>query len=959
MDAGKHLVGGIRSGIRPGISLTINPMPDTKRTASGVLGGLAGVVGLSAVAGVLIAATVTPAVALTGTAAERAITMFDNLPSVLEIDKLMLPSNFYAKDPNTGEDILLTQFLEQDRTPVEFDQVAPVMYDAILSSEDPRYYQHGGVDLIGTTRAILSNARGGGETQGGSTISQQYVKNVLIQKCEQNAEAEPELDENGEPVLNEDGSPVMIPREQVLLNCWTDATTASGTEGYTRKLQEMRYAIALEQRYSKNEILLGYLNIANFGGITYGIEAAARHYFGVSASQLTLSQAATLAGIVQNPNTYRIDRPGGTIFGADGTAYNKAPDGSVDDAGPNQLAALDSLLNSGEITQEQYLTAADGYTSTKGRQLYVLSRMLDDGKITREQYVEAALDPITPNIVEPKTGCKQAGGAAYFCQYVKDVILNDPAFGATPEERTTKLRRGGMNVYTTLDTRLQASAEAAMAENVPAALDGIKLGSTVVSLEATTGRILAIAQNTMFSEDAAEASQPGYSSLVFAGDRKFGRSDGFNAGSTFKLFTLIDWLEQGKSVNQIVNGSDRVIKRFPDSCYNGGAYINVDNWKPGNFGRAPGRIGTPAQFTASSLNSGYVAMAAELDLCDIGKVATRMGVTNGNGNEIVMKGPNQVIGSDEVSPLAMAGAYATVANNGVYCQPQAIDRVTDSDGNELPKPERTCSQVITPEVAATAAYALEGVMRGGGTGSQGNPFDGTPLIGKTGTHQELQTWLIESSTKVTTAAWVGNYEGFGDVFDYGQSNKRYALGRWVQGTANELYGGDEFPGPDSNLSRQVLYDLPSVIGMSIDEATGTLANAGFEVNVGDPVDSDLAEGVVAGQNPGAGRVAAGTVVTINPSNGQGLGVPDVAGRSLEDAKRALRGAGFGNVVDGSCTVDAGAGGQPRATGTNPGAGSVVNRNTQVSVDYASADCGRGPGGGGGPGGGPGGPGGDD
>src|SRR6478735_3534353 len=191
---------------RPGISLTINPMPDTKRTATGVLGGL---VGLSAAAGVLIAATVTPAVALTSTAAERAITMFDNLPSVLEIDKLMLPSNFYATNPDTGEAVLLTKFLEQDRTPVNFDQINPVMYDALLSSEDPRYYQHGGIDLIGTTRALLSNAGGASETQGGSSISQQYVKNVLIQKCEQNATTEYETDEAGAQVLDENGKPVL------------------------------------------------------------------------------------------------------------------------------------------------------------------------------------------------------------------------------------------------------------------------------------------------------------------------------------------------------------------------------------------------------------------------------------------------------------------------------------------------------------------------------------------------------------------------------------------------------------------------------------------------------------------------------------------------------------------------------------------------------------------------------
>ncbi|WP_194410897.1 transglycosylase domain-containing protein [Microbacterium cremeum] len=939
-------------------------MPDTKRTASGVLGGIAGLVGLSAAAGVLIAATVTPAVALTSTAAERAITMFDNLPSVLEIDKLMLPSNFYYMNHDTGEWSLLTKFLEQDRTPVAFDQVSQVMYDALLSSEDPRYFQHGGVDLIGTTRAILSNAQGGGETQGGSTISQQYVKNVLIQKCEQNAETEYEVDEAGEPVMDENGQPkVKLTRDQVLRNCWTDATTAEGTEGYTRKLQEMRYAIALEQKYSKNDILLGYLNIANFGGITYGIEAAARYYFSTTAANLTLAQAATLAGMVQNPNNYRIDRPEGSIFAADGTAFNKAPDGVIDE-GAN-IGSLDKLLADGEITPEQHLAAADGYTSTKVRQLYVLGRMLEDGKITREQYVEAVVWPITPALSPPKTGCKAAGGSAYFCQYVKYVMLNDPAFGDTAEERRDSLQRGGLNVYTTLDLRVQIPAETAMTTYAPSAKPDMpigttqpspgRFGSTAVSVDATNGNILAIAQNTQFSEDAAHAADPNYSAEVWAGTRQFGNSGGFNAGSTFKLFTLIDWLEKGHSVNETLNGSVRVFKRLKNSCHSETGqpsdWVNEGNVVVNNFAKARGRVGTPMQFTASSLNTGFFAMAEKLDLCDIKNVATKMGVTLTDGRPVPMDNLFSVIGSNAVSPLAMAGAYATVANNGIYCQPQAIAKVTDSDGNDLPKPERTCSQVLEPRVAATAAYALEGVMRSG-TGTGGNPWDGTPLLGKTGTHEEIQTWLVESSTKVATATWVGNAEGGGDLYkSYHNGNQlsslRYLITKDVQRAANAAYGGDAFPGPDSELSRIVLTDLPDVVGLSIDEATARLTDAGFEVAVGEPVDSNQPEGLVAAQNPGAGRVAGGTTVTIHPSNGQGIAVPDVAGRSLDDAKRALRSAGFGNVKDGTCAEDAAAA-QPRATGTDPAANTVVNRNTSITVNYASAAC-RGGGGGGGPG----------
>ncbi|WP_374976820.1 transglycosylase domain-containing protein [Microbacterium trichothecenolyticum] len=762
-------------------------MPESRRRASGFLGGLAGLLGLSALAGVLVAATVTPAVALTGAAASQAITLFDNLPSTLEIDQLMAPSNFYATDPDTGEEQLLAQFLEQDRTPVTYDQVSSAMYDAILSSEDPRYYDHGGVDLIGTTRAVLSNLEGGGETQGGSTISQQYVKNVLVQQCEATATT-----------------------QEAKYDCWSEATTSSGTEGIERKLQEMRYAVALEQTYSKDEILLGYLNIANFGGTTYGVEAAARYYFGTTAANLTVGQAATLAGMVQNPNSYRIDRPAGSITTSDGATFNKAPDGVIDEGA--KLGALDSLVASGEITQEQKVAAADGYTSTKVRQLYVLSRMLDDGKITRDQYVAAAIEPIAPAITPTVTGCAAAGGAAYFCEYVKDVILSDAAFGETATDRLQTLQRGGLNVYTTLDSRVQSAAEQAMTQYAPTsatmptssgASTG-RFGSTTVSIEASTGRILAIAQNTKYSEDAAVDDDPNYSSLVFAGDLAVGGSTGFSAGSTFKLFTLLDWLEQGHSVNETLDGRLRVFDHLTNSC--DGDWDNTSNTLVNNFGKAAGRVGTPLQFTASSLNTGYFAMAEKLDLCDIQKLANRLGVTETDGEPISMDSLSSIIGTTAVSPIAMAAAYATVANGGTYCQPRVIDRVTDAAGSEIAKPESSCATALEPGVAATAAYALQGVMSSGGTGTAGNPGDGTPLLGKTGTHEAWQTWMIESSTAVTTATWAGNVDGGGDVFNTWHdgtklSDIRYRIGRAVQAAANAAYPGSAFPDPEAQLTK--------------------------------------------------------------------------------------------------------------------------------------------------------------
>jgi membrane peptidoglycan carboxypeptidase len=867
-------------------------MPETKRTARGVLGGFAGLIGLAAVAGVLVTATVTPAIALTSNAADSAINMFNKLPSYLDIDALMVPTTLYYMDPKTEKYVVDTQFYDQNRSPVTYDEVAPVMFDAILSSEDPRYYEHGGIDMIGTARALLQNFQGGGETQGGSSISQQYVKNVLVQKCEWNATTDEEKQ-----------------------SCWLQATTAQGTEGYQRKLQEMRYAIALEQRYSKNDILLGYLNIANFGGTNYGIDAAAKYYFGVSAAKLSLGQAATLAGIVQNPNNYRIDKPGGSFYHADS----------------------DTLSNSQE----------DGYADTTTRRNYVLDRMLADGKITKAQHDEAKAEPITPNITQPKTGCA-VSVAPYFCQYVKSVITNDETFGDTADDRQKTLKQGGLQIYTSLDLELQKTVTSTMEKYTTGykKIGGEKpgeFGSSAVSLEADTGRILAIGQNTKFSEsEEAAKADPAVSSLVYAGSKKFGGSIGFPSGSTFKLFTLLDWLETDHSLNEVLNGRKRAYDRFTNTCQGDWVPTSQEDLKPvPNSGNAGGYVGTPLRFTVQSLNTGFLAMAHELDLCDIQKVATKLGVEKADDSGPVdMTTPFAVLGSNNVSPIAMAGAYAAVANKGVLCTPHAIDRITDPDGNDLPLPKSTCEQELDPKVAATAAYALRQVMTNG-TGVAGNPGGDTPVIGKTGTHNKTQKWLIESSTKVTTAVWAGNRKGLGNIEASAINgtaivNLPFYMNRAIQRKAISLYGGDSFPGPDKNLTRTIYRDLPNVIGMSVDEATRTLHNAGFEVKVGPEVDSSEGKGVVARQSPGAGRVAGGTTVTINASNGQGVSIPGgLVGAPFQEARNTLMGAGFGNV-DIQCQEAEGATGL--VTSVSPGEGTVTNRNTRVTLVYTDERC---------------------
>ncbi len=852
-------------------------MPHVKRTASGVLGGLLGLVALSAVAGVLITATVTPAIAATSYAASSSIKLFNDMPGYLTIEKLMLPTEVYAKDSD-GDDYLLARFYDQNRIPVTFDEVNPVMYDAIISSEDKNFYSHGGIDLVGTVSALIGNARTG-SNRGGSSITQQYVKNVLQQNCESEAADAEEVKD-----------------------CFEDSTVSKGSEGYQRKLQEMRYAIQLEKQYAKNDILIGYLNIAHFGGSVYGIGAAAQYYFNTTPQKLTIAQAATIAGMVQAPNTYRIDKPGGTYTDKDGIAQN---------------------------------TAESGYEKTLIRRNYVLGRLLADGKITQAEHDEARASAIEPDITPRDQGCKLAEGAEFFCEYVVSIIRTDTAFGEGRDDRNAALRRGGLKIYTTLDADLQAAANKAISV-VPATVSYMDLGASGIQLEVGTGRVLSMVQNRPYSPEGAEEGTTALNYNV----RKINGGGGHSAGSTYKIFSLINWLEQGRSVNEYLNG--RVGTKKVLTCDGATQEVKTGNGRDdiGNFEGSRGYNGSILNFTKDSLNSGFFAMAEQLSVCSTNRVAMKLGVAYGDGTALDKENlPYDVLGSKDVAPIDMAAAYAAVAAKGILCTPKAIDRVVDQDGVEQPLPDTKCERVMSEAVAATTAYTLEAVMSGTGVGAR--TFDGTPVFGKTGIHQYEHTWMDGSSTEVSTVVWVGNVEGFVKLNRHSASG--YSLARirnsiWpnMQRAANAKYGGTKFPTPDKDLTKRVYVDLPSVIGQSIDQATRTLEDAGFNVVVGDAIDGTESAGTIIAQNPGAGRTYGGATVTISPSNGEGVVVPGVGG-TPDDAAAQLRAAGFGRV-DLQCAETEGAPAQGVVTGTNPSAGTVVNRSTSITVQYQAEDC---------------------
>ncbi len=836
---------------------------------SDVGAGVLGFVGMSALAGVLVTAAVTPALAVTGMAANNSISMFENLPGYLDINDLSEKTDIYAMQPD-GSAAHLASFFEENREEVEWDAISQYVKDAAIAGEDPRFYEHGGIDIQGTVRAALNEYVIGGATQGGSSITQQYVKNVLINNGVKEATTEEEKE------------------------AAYDAATATTPE---RKLKEMRYAIALEKKFSKDEILKGYLNIAAFGGRVYGIESAANYYFAKSAADITLPEAASLIAIVNNPEKFRLDYP------------------------DSETNGVNSVNDKGEPTP---------YAANKERRDYILEQMLKEKKITQEEHDAAVATPIAPVITEPSTGCQTAQGSAFFCDYVKNVILNefdDPATDV--DEGSRMLREGGLQIYTTLDLELQNRAETAIAENVPYTDPRFAVGSVAVTVQPGTGKILAMAQNKKYTEDPdVAAADPTYTSVNYSTDFNYGGSSGLQPGSTYKVFTLAEWLNQGHSLTESFNGSRRGFSSFTDSC-NG-------DWsgEPYNPRNDDGRIAYNAvDATKWSVNSSFMAMAQQLDLCKIKQTAQAFGIHRADGGELQMN-PSDVLGTQEIAPVTMAAAFAGIANNGTTCTPIAIERIVNAKGEEITPPASTCTQSVTPEVAHAMAYAMQETFAGGGTAVASNTYTGVPHIGKTGTTDGAKdTWMIGASTKAATAVWVGNVVGDANLRDLwfdsgGAATARHRIWPAIMEVADNKYGGDAFPEPDSSAFRQVLIDIPEVTGLSLEEARKAIEEAGFVFEDGGQQDSDLPAGTVSGTDP-SGQAGRGTTIRVFTSNGQGTTVPDLAGMTSQEAKSALDQAGLKLKASGNPAAEA------TVESQSPAAGSAVKRGTEVTVTFAN------------------------
>ena len=606
---------------------------------------------VSSLMGVVTAGMLVPVAGPTALAAKSVPSVFNELPGDLQT---VAPAEESQLLDSSGG--VIAHFYDKQRIVVPSTNIADVMKKAIVAIEDKRFYEHNGVDATGIARALVTNLGESGR-QGASTITQQYVRNSLAERGYLEGDA-----------------------DQV------SAATEQTTE---RKLREIKYALALEKTQSKEEILTGYLNIAPFGPITYGVEAASQRYFSKSASELNYLEAALLAGLVQSPVQY-------------------------------------DPLTHPEAAQERRDT--------------VLATMLDQGVITQEEY-DKGIATSVDSMLHPTVSSEGCSGAesskAYFCDYVLSQFLEDPAFGATRIERERLLKTQGITIRTTLDTAKQDAAYASLTKAIPVG-DASGLNDALVSLDPRTGKLLAMAQNTTYGVESGQ-TMANYS------------ADGsFQVGSTFKVFTLLQWFKEGHSAYETVGSANTFYPNGAFKC--DGRSITTEGYQVNDLAGKTGTMNV-VRATGLSVNQAFVNMASRVDFCSIFQTAYDLGITE--DGEVPSPFPANILGSVSSSPLQMASVFATIANSGQQCKPQSIESVTDRDENVLKEFAADCKEVISPDLANKTAALL--------TASAGQYYtstrlgDGRPFAAKSGTTDgHANTWLTGFTPSLATSVWVGH-----------------------------------------------------------------------------------------------------------------------------------------------------------------------------------------------------------
>ena len=585
----------------------------------------------------------------------------------------------------------------------EFEQSLPVrpadiplhMKQAVISSEDRNFYGHGGVDVRGSFRALYADIQGRGISQGGSTITQQYVKNTYVGK------------------------------ERTI----------------TRKIREAIVASQLDRQVDKDDILFKYLDSVSLGNGAYGVGAASETYFRKPVSQISISEAALLAGLIPAPSRYEPRGRG---------------------AGGNTLLA-------------------------EGKRQIVLKNMLEEGYLTQQQFDEAFaqviwLEGTTPTPpMTPHTAVYQAQSPPtnypYFLDYVEKYLKGK--YG------DKKVDTGGLRIQTTLDPDVQAEAERAVNEALkgaptatitkgPRAGQPTPLEMSLVSVEPQTGFVKAFIGGRNFNAENDPGAQVNLGlggcrrppdklpngaplnaeveaacwTLAEEGKYPISGGSGRQPGSSFKPFVLAAAFEKGVLPTKVYPAPNSY--RIPDCKPTETFDCTFGNYEGASFGSADLR-----KATHSSINTVYVQLIRDVGCKETGDMAKKLGVGSVWYSPSVQTcSGGYALGTQEVSPLEMASAYGVFANRGLRQDSTPIVRVEDREGNVLEdnrrrEPVRAIDEVIADNVTDV----LKGVITSG-TGK--NADIGRPAAGKTGTSQASKnSWFVGYTPTLSTAVWVG------------------------------------------------------------------------------------------------------------------------------------------------------------------------------------------------------------
>ncbi|HEX6470943.1 MAG TPA: transglycosylase domain-containing protein [Streptosporangiaceae bacterium] len=730
---------------------------------------LARLVGAGIMAGVLVAFIALPMVGSAGLAARDATNNFETMP--IDINTSPPPEKTVVQAADGSP---LATFFDEYRESVQLGQVAPIMRKAIVAIEDSRFYEHGALDIKGAIRALATNAEANEVRQGGSTLTQQYVKNLLIESAK-------------------------TPEEQ----------QAARAQTVGRKLRELRYALYVEQKMSKNEILQGYLNVAYFGAGAYGVQAAAKRYFSKPASKLTLAQAALLAGITNSPFAY------------------------------------DPTLHPG---------------AARERRNTVLARMAELGVVSKKDADKAAASPVRLHETKPSGGC-DASKAAFFCTYVRDEMIDILSGGKKSQVAAAaqQLQRGGYTIRTTLDWQAQHAAQQAVDDQVGphASRDAAE-----TMIEPGTGKVRAMVVNRKFGNKKKQHQTV----INLAANAAHGGGAGYSAGSTFKVFTLAAAIKKGIPVGTSIKSPNRVkVSGFTD-CKG----RPIGSWSPRNAGDSEAGTFNLRNGTWHSVNTFYAQLEKRVGVCDAIKMAEAFGMRQSSGQPL-QQIPSQVLGTNLIDVTSLAAAYAGFAARGKYCAPLAITEVKDANGHEIPLPRHECHQALDQDIADEVNDILRGVLTKGTAKGMGIGRPAAGKTGTC--EEFTCALFAGYTPNMAAAVWTGDAaKPWINKLPTGFFGANIAP-VWRQSMIGALQGKPvaDFNQPVDKFGDVSNVQVPDVKGLTLKLARQQLDAAGFKVEVSSgQVRSNLPKGTVAFTSPNGGVEAEqGSTVTVFLSNGKG------------------------------------------------------------------------------------------